>query len=506
MKKTLSVLLAVLLCLSALAPAVYALDSELDYPVIYIRGRGRELVDKDGNIVYDGEDHILDAVKDNADVIIRELAKAVVTGNYDSYCDALYNIIAPGYQAYIPDDNGNDQQGLTVLPNEYTKIESNYNVGDYAFVYDWRLDPFYSAEQLHDFIAYVKEMTGKDKVNILTRCYGSNILSAYIASYDLDDVEHIIYYASAAKGVASCGALMAGKLELDPKVVDDFATGFFDNSDPSDELISALVTALYYAKTLGFATSTVEAIYKKVKNDLMPRLMLDTIGRDPSYWAMVGDEYYEDAKKLVFGDETERFAGLIEKIDNYHYNVMNKLEDLLVDTVNKGVKCTIIGKYNVPLYPIFDASYLQADDTVELSKQTFGATSADFGQTLSSAYLSSVSQENMKYISSDKKVDASTCLFPDNTWFIRDCAHLVWPSDIHDFVMTLFHSKGEVKVGDIEEFPQFLEVDKNENVTPLGDKSKSDGRFNKEPFTNLFKLLKAFFEFVKEKILSVFDR
>ena len=404
------------------------------------------------------------------------------------------------------DDNGEDQHGITVLPNTYKKISSGYGVGNYAFVYDWRLDPFHSAQELHEFIAYVKEMTGKDKVNIFSRCYGSNILSAYISTYDLDDIEHIVYYASAAKGVASCGALMAGKLVLDPKNVDDFVTSTFDGGDPTDELIASLVTALYNAKTLGIATNILEGIYKKVQDELMPRLMIDTIGRDPSYWAMVGDEYYDDAKALVFGDETERFSGLIEKIDNYHYNVMNKLEDILTETVNKGVKCSVIAKYNVPMYPIFDSSNLQADDTVELSTQSFGAVSADFGKTFSKDYLASVTEENQKYISSDKKVDASACLFPDNTWFIRDCGHKVWPNDVNTLVLTLFHSKEEVTVNDIEAFPQFLEADKDENVTPLGDKTDADKKFTKDPFKNFFRFIKSLFSFIGEKIKSLFSK
>ena len=71
MKKLISVLLAVLFCLSAFAPAVFALDNELDYPIIYIRGRGRELIDKDGNTVYKDDGAVLNAVKDNAGVIAK---------------------------------------------------------------------------------------------------------------------------------------------------------------------------------------------------------------------------------------------------------------------------------------------------------------------------------------------------------------------------------------------------------------------------------------------------
>lgn len=505
MKKIISVFLAVIMSLSVFVPAVYAVDSELDYPIIYIRGRGRELIDKDGNLVYEN-DKVLPEVKDNMGNILKSLAKGIVTNNYDEYCDTLYDTITSCYKPYLLDDNGEDKDGITVMPNTYEEKYSDYGVGDYAFVYDWRLDPFQSAKELHEFIAYVKEMTGKDKVNILTRCYGCNILSAYLSVYDLDDVEHIIYYASAAKGVVSCGALMSGKLKLNPAVVDSFATTLFDFSDPTDELIASLVTALYYAKVLGVATSTLEAIYKKVQKELMPRLILDSVGRNPSYWAMVGDEYFEDAKKMVFGDETERFSALIEKIDNYHYNVMNKLEDLLTDAVNKGVKCTVIAKYNVPMYPVFDASNVQADNTVELSTQSFGATSADIGKTLSSAYLKNVSDENMKYISGDKMVDASTCLFPDNTWFIRDCGHKVWPSDIHRFVEFICRSREDVKVGDVPGYPQFLKVDKNENVTPLGDMSQVDKKLIKNPLKAVLNLIKAFFRFMGSKIMSIFDK
>ena len=60
--------------------------------------------------------------------------------------------------------------------------------------------------------------------------------------------------------------------------------------------------------------------------------------------------------------------------------------------------------------------------------------------------------ENKKYISPDLKIDASTCLFPERTWFIKDLHHDFF-GPLQEMSMELMRYDTTV---DNEKYPQFL--------------------------------------------------
>ena len=102
LKKSLSVLLAlVLLSVSAL-PVAFAEKEEI--PIIYVCGMGSVLKDANGKTI--------EAADVDKDYIINA-AKGVVSkipvdpnGNWDEYCDALYDCFAPIYDEIRLDKNG----------------------------------------------------------------------------------------------------------------------------------------------------------------------------------------------------------------------------------------------------------------------------------------------------------------------------------------------------------------------------------------------------------------
>lgn len=63
----------------------------------------------------------------------------------------------------------------------------------------------------------------------------------------------------------------------------------------------------------------------------------------------------------------------------------------------------------------------------------------------------------MKYISPDKTVDASTCLFPDKTWFIRNIPHAELCVELDLMVYTLLTTKDEATVDTYREYPRFMQ-------------------------------------------------
>ena len=95
----------------------------------------------------------------------------------------------------------------------------------------------------------------------------------------------------------------------------------------------------------------------------------------------------------------------------------------------------------------------EADTVIDLKYASFGATAAPHGETLSDEQLST---SDGKYISPQKNIDASTCMFPEQTWFIRHMTHGMSPNCLEDFGKILLYSDGQATAETYEDFPRYL--------------------------------------------------
>jgi hypothetical protein len=72
------------------------------------------------------------------------------------------------------------------------------------------------------------------------------------------------------------------------------------------------------------------------------------------------------------------------------------------------------------------------------------------------------------HISPDNIIDASTCMFPEYTWFVKGMMHTNFNSDYHNLVKWILASETQPNVFDNPNFPQFLELNKvNDTLSPL---------------------------------------
>ena len=98
MKKLLSLILALLMIFACTSVAFAA---EEKYPVIYIPGYGSDLYAEKGNknseLIYPTGADVGAIVKEAIAPCLKELALAIATGDYDKYCDELYNAVHPIY-------------------------------------------------------------------------------------------------------------------------------------------------------------------------------------------------------------------------------------------------------------------------------------------------------------------------------------------------------------------------------------------------------------------------
>ncbi|MGN1419428.1 MAG: fibronectin type III domain-containing protein [Acutalibacteraceae bacterium] len=461
-KRTLCFVLCALFVFSIAAPASTvdaATTSKL--PIVYIQGRRTPIYDKNGKKIYPMSTSVSSVIDENMSKIVSQALKSYTTKNWNYLGDTLYDLIAPLYKDQVLNKNGEISNGSHIEAQAAPKKKtSGYTVSDYIFEYDSRLDPWATAASLRTYINKVLAATGKKKVQVVGRCMGSDILAAYLVRYKSDPkIDTSIFYAPACNGILIVSAPFAGKIQFDTEQLKKYASKTSANDD--DELSGMLNTFYKIFGNIGMelGADIANSLYQQAAPTILPRLLLATYATMPGYWAMVGTEYYEDALKNVFGKNarTGSYKNLVAKTDRFKNSVQKKLPSVLQTLKKNGMKINIISKYNVDFDPIYEGCEQQGDGWVETKNTSFGATCADSGKTLASSYLKTVTNSGCaNYVSGDKRIDSSTALFPDYTWFIRNLVHTTFPSCINGLIYAICNSSSQFTIKSSSSYPQFM--------------------------------------------------
>ena len=472
--KYISILLTVLLLFSLALPAFAEDTSGCETPIIHMYGQGTVLKNAKGELVYTGElpgGGIAEGLRDLIPEFI-EGWKLKPDEAWDLYYRRVRDVVLPTFGPYFLDKNGEAIDGTEpawgwragAVPDR--KGPNGYEMHAYDYLPDWRLDPFVNADHLYDFIQAVKQATGSDKVNICGRCEAANILLAYFAKYGYDDLNCVEFLASAGRGIDIVSALFSGRLHIDP---DGLVRYREQNLEIEDSLTRELVEALavfsgdtYLLDVAGVSLDVFNLVF--VNKKILVPLIRETYGTMPGIWCMVDKEDYQTARRNIFGGVEEEYAGLLEKLDRYDREVRQRADELLAEAKNAGVKVAVFAKYgDYQGVPIGKHANSLSDASVNVTDASFGATTANYGETLPEAYLQNAEKNGTaKYISPDKMVDASTCVLPDNTWFIWGISHLDFSPYLFQYLMKFFQNDGEMTVFDDPSYPQYAIVEYNE--------------------------------------------
>ncbi len=498
MKKLISFLLCLTLIFSLVVPC-FAVQEE--YPTIYVTGaQTNNLYSAEGERIYPWDTDLSVVIKQALMPCLESFATGFITNDFEHYADVFYSYLAPIFEEVKLDKNGEASDGSHPEKHSSTVSvstkQSNYGMWDFRFWYDWRLSPLTTAEELKDYIDRVKQATGKDKVQLVGRCYGANVIQTYLTIYKdhaLENVSDAAYYCSSVMGIDFMSALFAGEVVLDDKAVENFVRYYLENEDlledeATEVLVVTLVELFRQVEVLGIGTEALEYIFDKVKADLLPAAVRDSVGSWPSYWAMVTPELYEKARDFIFADCKDEYAGFIEKIDTYYYDVQLKVEETIIELEEKGINIYTFTKYGFPEYPLYEGARTQSDGDTPLARQSFGATCADYGEVLSEEYISSMTDTT--YLSPDHKVDASTALVPEHAWFIKNLHH-----NYHEVLhnMTLEIMRYDLTV-DNDKYPQFL-YHENNILTPMTGLDEDATKKPEHPLASLMRFVTALLNF-----------
>ena len=511
MKKVVSVILSVLMIFAVMAPAVSAADEKA--VTVYVEGYGTGLNGKSGNQAFPVDLGLAEKLESMLGDLLKNLAWAELTGDYSAYSQQLYDLIAPAYADLTLDSNGESTDlngefyyGLGYDPSVPRKYYNDkFDGGYYLFRYDWRLSVEYNAAVLDSYIDNVFTKTGATKVNLIGRCLGGNIISAYLQNApetSIDRLNKVILYIPSTLGVDFISALFSGKVVLDPDAVDNYVTYSLQDNDiiggQDAEMFESLKTIINFINEvyiLGYGTDVVERIVDAVREDALARILRDSYASFPSFWSMVTPEDMEDAINFIYNTPALKaeYSGMIEKIRSYHQNVQLNAADRIRELNEAGKEIMIISKYNYADFPLSAKAAQQSDGTAGTYVTSFGATVAPFGSTLTDKYIKAMDKEDIKYLSDDKMIDASTCVLPETTWFIKNLYHSNFPASV-DRLINAFLTTDGMTVDTYEVYPQYLKYDKETGqlspVTGLdeGDIIDKDSFYSKS--TVFMKILK----------------
>ncbi len=373
------------------------------------------------------------------------------------------------YQLEKPMSEYTDEEkaGLSVFADAYAKEYGEENV--YNFSYDWRESPIDIAEELDEYIQNLKDDLGVKKVNVVAHSMGANVVLAYLSAFGGKSINNLVFASPAWKGTSLAGNIVTKDIEFNMFTVENYLVQLANVSATTH--ITAFIIS--YIATYDGLSKEYFGDINKVVHGILPRLYSDAIIPNiagmPGFWGLVPDVDYLAGKETLFGDAIN--PDLEAKIDAYN-EIQRNAESIIESAMEDGMKFGIVVGYNCQIIPISD-EYEQSDTIIDVEYASGGATCSrylkahdDWGKIYNQK-----EKDGHNHVSWDNKVDASTCMFPEYTWFYKNLQHNAYSVDegTTDIVVWLLGADEQYTVHtDVENYPQFsLYNTYKRKVTPI---------------------------------------
>lgn len=343
-----------------------------------------------------------------------------------------------------------------------------YGNDKYVFKYDCRLDPVDIAKELYEvYIPMVQEYTGSQRFELVASSYGTGVALALINEYPeiKENIDSLVLCVPSVNGVNFAGELFSGNVDINPEALKAFV-----DKNVGDDAISLLLSTLIKTGSLDYMMDAMlEPALKTAIFDALKSVVHDVFGTMPCMWSFVDDRYFYDALEYTYGEDyaspDHEYAGLIKRVTYYHENIKTRTYDIMKNAEASGIHTNIICKYgNAPL-PLSKEGNFLGDGFVHVEMASFGATCSMNQQKLPADYTQINCEHN--HMSPDWCIDASTCLFPENTWFIKNLNHGVKSDGYYDMIKAIIDNDYDVFSN--EKYPQYLIVptEDDEALVPL---------------------------------------
>ena len=478
-KKIIAALLSLITIISHMGGVLFTevKAASASAPLVYIYGEHNVYVrQEDGSWFNPRDTYDNEIISESVPELLPLFAKALVTNDYGEWSEAALEKLSPIYADIKPSPDGTVPENTFVeghwdkvnLATDYGPLGSFYN-----YIWDMRLSPLDFTEDLHNYIETVKARTGSDKIVLASRCGGAALMAAYLTQYGYDDIEKAIFFCNNLFGFNHADLTLSGKITVNGEAFDrwlnyeDKLAGF-GLDEELYKFLMAMISALDSNGSVQDVADTVMKVYDKIKDPFIAPFLREYFGICGGYVANVGDNYEAYRDYIFPTDELkEEYSAILSKADDFHYNVQLKAEDLLKEMDENGVPVYMLANYGEQMVAFGEKSSWLSDVDAPVFEQSFGATTCKTAQTLTDEYIASREDAGFgKYISPDRQIDASTGLFPERTFYIKNLRHDYY-SDSAEYAVQKVAYTPDLTIDTLADFPQFLTCDKDlKTVTP----------------------------------------
>ncbi len=487
-KKILSVFMAVIMMLSCVSIIGYAKEAEIT-PTIIVPGlfqsefhyyeNGEIAVDADGNplaapfFMDVSMDFIGAAVttallpiaamlirqedKDQlAAKAVSELIGELLLGKQKS--DANGNLVTDVRATYYDHSFAelSEEQKTSVLG--HFPVEEYFDLAgeEYLYIFNYVStgNMIQTANDLYDYIQFVKEDTGSKKVNLVPVSQGGSITNALMKIYYDNgislkrDINRIVFTVPALDGAALIG--------------DSYRYGF---TKGSYEIYNTMFPSVIGKENyLGYIINIVLRLMPKADVDSLLDVVVDTLINDylkysTLMWGLCPSGDYPTCRDMYLADEE---MAEIRRQADWYYDAQLNSQRYILQAVLHGVEVFDIVDTNVHLYQLA-VSYdeINADGMIQLSSTSMGAYSTGVNEKLPEDYVPARDccfNKNHNHEDPDGIVDARAGLLPDRTFYFSGQNHAETASN--DVIMSLIiHLLTDESFTSVysypEKFPQF---------------------------------------------------
>ncbi len=299
-KRILALVLSAVMIITVSMPAFAS--GVQTYPEIYVPGFNTSTIYADKNdpasaVVLPDKETVIQILKDE---IAPAFAVYAIDKNAEKLGDVISDVINTVAEGWFnnPDGSAKGNSGANFVYPAEKSIKYNSNL---MFGYDWRGDPVESAAQLNDFIDYVLECSGKDKVALTSHSMGSIVVLTYISVYGSDKVMGVVFDSPAIYGLETVGELFSRRTDFDAQGVATILKMLIGTTE-YEELLSSIVDIFSMAGINGSISDYLDGAYDRVGSVVFSKSLLPLFGCWPSVWSMIPDEYIEDVMADVFAN------------------------------------------------------------------------------------------------------------------------------------------------------------------------------------------------------------
>lgn len=510
LKSFLCIVLTAVILISCMSACAFAAESEEDRtPVVFVDGIFSSdiiFAESGENAFVPSTQAILSAVKD----VIVPLGEGIATKDYSKLGEPISDALVTLFNNIACDENGEpiyDTISSYTIPDAETilsgKIAINSkNLGFDApevvhFSYDWRLDMQTIASQLHNCIEAVLSATGAEKVNLVGFSMGTCVVSTYLHDYDYQYIDGVVMLSGGFNGVTTCSEPFSGQIAFNSDGMVTFLKTML-GSEISDILLKSLISTLYSTGILTDVLDIAQEMNYAILDDVFEKGLKTTFAKMAGIWALIGQNEYESAKTLLIGDNvSDKF---IEKIDYYHYEIQANNKAILDKAIEKGINVGIISKYGSTIPPVCVSQMNIGDSVIDTINTSFGATCAKADSSLGDNYIQKIDCGH-NHISADNMIDASTCAYPEYTWFIKDLMHSDHTQSQWELIRFIFASENQPTVSDNSSYSQFL-INIDNELYPLTVNNDSD-KYGKTEIKNIFEKIVDIIKNFISKIMAL---